>query len=703
MKSEKFGKVLASVLLAALISRSAIGCLHTGFDLHLQAPELLWTVCGIAAVIGGVCFLFKWGMAAVLCLLAVWTGYLWRQGEAGRQILLLIQQISAVYDGAYNWGVFRFVDVAQSGPYTDLPLQLLGVVTALWVGYAICRGRRTWPAVAVSVVPLLLCLVVTNTVPREKWLFGLLLGLMLLVLTASVRRQDREQAAKLVWLLALPAAAALAALFLLIPQKNYVNQSEEIRDRILTFVESLPERVEDVTREVASAVNPGEGTSVNLKTLGRQSSLSYPVMEVTSDFGGVVYLRQQDYDSYTGTGWTATRMRSEEFVYSGENAGAVRIRTRTGQESRFLPYYPQEPVALIGGSADNENRKKEYTVSRYVLPDNWRSLVRQRSQGYWESEIEFTAALEASRYLDSARYLLLPLETKERARELLVGILAGEGSATDEAETIAAYVRSSADYDKNTDRMPQEAEDFALWFLEQSETGYCVHFATAAVVLLRAADIPARYVTGYMVTCEAGETVTVTADTAHAWAEYYEPQLACWIPLEATPSDGLPQTHGTEPVQSQERPTHPSETQPPPEADAPIPTQTQTQTQVPQPSAPKKQIRIPVGLVAAVILVLMTLVQRQVRLALRRIRREKSSPNDLALLLWREGVLLAKLQGEPVPNRLKVLAQKAKFSQHTLTDRELAELEDYISGSMEVLEDRPWYLRLVYRYIFAAY
>jgi len=700
MKLEKYGKALAAVLLAALISRSAVGCLATGFDLALEAPELLWAVCSLAALAGGFCFLYNWGTAAVLCLLAVWTGYQWYRGEAGLQILLLIQRISTVYDGAYGWGVLWFADTAQRGPYTDLPLQIIGIGIALCVSFTVCRGTRTWPSLAVSAVPLLLCLVVTDTVPAEKWLFALLLGLVLLALTGSVRRFDREQAAKLTWMLALPVAVFLSALFLLIPQDDYVNRAEEARDKVLGFVESLPEKAE----AAAASLRSGDDTGVDLKNLGPQNSLQYPVMEVTSDFGGVVYLRQQDYDSYTGTGWTASRMRSEAFGYPGEDAGSVRIRTRTGRDSRFLPYYPREAVTLVGGSGKNEGRDKEYTVSRCVLPDNWRSLVRQRSQGHWESEIEFTAAMEASRYLDSARYLFLPMETGDRARELLVSILSGEGSATDEAETIAAYVRSRAKYDKNTGRMPQDEADFALWFLEDSETGYCVHFATAAVVLLRAANIPARYVTGYMVTCQAGETVTVTADTAHAWAEYYEPQLACWIPLEATPSDGLPRTHGTEPaVQQQEQPVRPTESQSRPEPDSPLPTQTEGKTQGTVPNTQKKPVRVPAGLVAAVAVALLMLLQRRARLTLRRLRLERSGPNDRALALWQEAVRLAKLRREPVPNRVKALAQKAKFSQHTLTDEELGELEDYISGSLDALEDRPWYLRLVYRYIFAAY
>src|SRR5699024_8865777 len=126
-------------------------------------------------------------------------------------------------------------------------------------------------------------------------------------------------------------------------------------------------------------------------------------------------------------------------------------------------------------------------------------------------------------------YLALPEQTRERARAILSQLSLSGQTVTDRAQEIADYVRSSARYDLQTQRMPEGEEDFALWFLEQADRGYCVHFATAAVVLLRTAGIEARYVSGYMIQTRAGETVTVTGEHAHAWAEYYEPALGLWL------------------------------------------------------------------------------------------------------------------------------------------------------------------------------
>jgi hypothetical protein len=60
-------------------------------------------------------------------------------------------------------------------------------------------------------------------------------------------------------------------------------------------------------------------------------------------------------------------------------------------------------------------------------------------------------------------------------------------------------------------------------FLFDTRLGYCEHYASAFVVLMRALDVPARVVTGY----QGGEMnpvdgfMTVRQSDAHAWAEVW--------------------------------------------------------------------------------------------------------------------------------------------------------------------------------------
>lgn len=82
---------------------------------------------------------------------------------------------------------------------------------------------------------------------------------------------------------------------------------------------------------------------------------------------------------------------------------------------------------------------------------------------------------------------------------------------------------------------PEAGEDFVGFFLDQSQEGYCVHFASAAVMLLRSAGYPARYAEGYAVPCTQSGWVDVPDYNAHAWVEVYCGGVG-WVPVEVTPA-----------------------------------------------------------------------------------------------------------------------------------------------------------------------
>lgn len=80
-------------------------------------------------------------------------------------------------------------------------------------------------------------------------------------------------------------------------------------------------------------------------------------------------------------------------------------------------------------------------------------------------------------------------------------------------------------------------QDFAAYFLGESKTGFCVHFATAAAALCRSAGIPARYAEGYVApTGPTGIWVDVPDYNAHAWLEVYTSGTG-WMPVEVTPQN----------------------------------------------------------------------------------------------------------------------------------------------------------------------
>ena len=94
--------------------------------------------------------------------------------------------------------------------------------------------------------------------------------------------------------------------------------------------------------------------------------------------------------------------------------------------------------------------------------------------------------------------------------------------------------------------------------------------------------------------------------------------------------------------------------------------------------------------------------QRRLRLRLRRRRQRRGTPNAQALARWQETLLVARLLGETPPGELEALAQKAKFSQHTLGPEELAAFDSYLRGGKKRLRQMSWYRRLLYQYLYAV-
>lgn len=734
MKRENGFTLGIAAVLAFLISLGAVGAVITGFQLKMDHMALVMCFCALAAAVSALCFCIKRGGIVLLCLLALAAGYLWHRGDPAEQLLALLYQVSARYDGAYSWGVLRLMDGDLGAYAVDYPMGVLGCLVAIAVSWTVCRRKRSYFACTAGLLPLGCCLVVTDTVPDTLYLFLLMFGLGVLILTASVRRTDAGQGNRLAALVALPVAAALGILFLAVPRENYVNQSKEFQEKLVRFVEELPQMVEQIpemaesaTQELVSGISGSSPRQERLDTLGPRITSRTPVMDVTVQKSGTLYLRGQDFDSYTGTGWTASRNRSEAFYGSGNVTGDMIISTRRKLDVLYQPYYPGDGITLTGGRLNNTEGLKEYELDWRTLPYNWKQTVEQGDTFYSDgsaysdgSEVIVVAGVGSTTSTkDQWRYLNLPLDTKERAKQIVDSLLTDERSATDKADTIAAFVRNSALYDLDTGRMPRGEEDFALWFLEDSETGYCVHFATATVVLLRAAGIEARYVTGYMVQTKAGETVTVTGEEAHAWAEYFEPALQVWIPLESTPADLSQEDDADESDDSEETEESSSAegTEPTAEPDS-GPEETGEEDPLPTAGLPivdgSEALEKPAidlswledvfrTIVLAVLVVLLLEGQRQTRLRLRRQRQRRGHPNARALACWQELALLSKLRREQPPREAEQLAQKAKFSQHTLTEEELAVFGEHLRICRRMLRQEAWYKRLVYQYIFAVW
>lgn len=137
-------------------------------------------------------------------------------------------------------------------------------------------------------------------------------------------------------------------------------------------------------------------------------------------------------------------------------------------------------------------------------------------------------------------------------RALLAQILAAARPSTpyDTARAIESYLRDPAHftYSTNVTNVDCGGRGLVDCFV-YSRTGYCEHYASAMVMMLRVAGIPARFVEGFLPGVrDASGRETIRRDQAHAWVEAWFPG-AGWVDFDPTGGGvGLPETLPAGPV-----------------------------------------------------------------------------------------------------------------------------------------------------------
>lgn len=221
-----------AAILAACVSSAVVLALQSAFSLTVPDIRIPLAVCLLEALLAAILLPIKRGWLALCAIWAVAASVLWYFGGAVEQTLRLISRISYVYDSAYHWGYLPLAEGAWDAGSAGLPLAIWGAVLATAVAGAVSRGSGLALPGLLTIVSVGACFVVTDTVPSQYSLLVLLICWAILLMTSMVRSRNAAQANRLTMLIAIPVAAALTALFLLVPQKDYVSHAPELRERL---------------------------------------------------------------------------------------------------------------------------------------------------------------------------------------------------------------------------------------------------------------------------------------------------------------------------------------------------------------------------------------------------------------------------------------------------------------------------------------
>ena len=704
---------LEGAILAFFLSFCAVGCLCSAFSLPMVDHWLLALLCALTAVAGGFCYCFKLSLVP-LGALALATGFLWQSGALEKGLEAVLYRISVIYHGGYQWPIVQWSGSSAVQMDASLPgfVYFLGVLLALATVWAVCRGKSCLWACLPALVPVLACFVVTDTLPSLPLLFLFMAVFFILMFTSHSRQVDTRQANRLTPMVAIPVVLALSILFLAVPEDTYTGQ-ERARSICQTlFGDSPLERLWDqVTGQTVYTGTSVDGGTVDLTRIGIRIESSAEVMRVNTRYTGKLYLRGRALDGYSGTQWYDTGDKDWYLPWPDtadmDYVGSVAITTKYAHRMLYVPYYVRNVNSLgMYRGLENEEKLSMYSFTVSVPPDS--TVLREKYRQWNALYGDFGSQPDVVRQVEKqmlTHCTQLPEPTKEWAQELLVEVLDGETDHYQIVQRIGSYVRNSARYDLETRRMPGRHTDFVRWFLESSETGYCVHFASAATVLLRAAGIPARYVSGYTVNVEDGMTAVVRGKDAHAWVEYWLPGYG-WAILEATPSAEEPPQQTTAPTQQAQTP------------EPTRPEQNPTSEEQRQPEGPGAEpkpghadeksgngawLAAVLWLLGLAALVAVMVGQWRLRLHLRQKRLTTGSTNERTLARWQDVAWLCRLLKKTPSRELFELAQKAKFSQYAITEEELARFIAFREEAVAQLRKRNVFRRLWYRLILAAY
>lgn len=465
-----------------------------------------------------------------------------------------VSRLNDRYEIHLIWGWTMERDAAFMERTATIGLLAVLLPYLLFLGYGVLRGHVLAVVLAEAVWFISSCGL--DRFPDYRFLVCCVLGLGAVVIRKAYR--ENERAAMTAVFLGM---AALGVIMTAV-WRFMVPVFDEKYEEILEARIELNRRInEEWIPRIRSAFSFGPGSGVDVTgELTRNGATMYTSQEVyrvtlNDAPETAVYLRGFVGKDYAGDQWQADRDSSLTKYYRGHGwelpeSGAVLINlTHEAFRNGAAGFVRVEELAGAGSYSlypFGAGMPAEYRV-------HWDQTVERKSRSY---EFPYYApegygaagglngemAVQERRYREYVydTFCAYPAERFPELTALLEEAGFGRGDAFESVAEVLVFLRQNAVYNLDVGSQPA-GEDFVEYFLLESHQGYCAHFASAAVLILRYLGVPARYAAGYTASAdtfsedEDGSYTTVITDLqAHAWAEVYLDGVG-WIPVEMTP------------------------------------------------------------------------------------------------------------------------------------------------------------------------
>ncbi|MCF6442824.1 DUF3488 and transglutaminase-like domain-containing protein [Pseudoalteromonas luteoviolacea] len=312
-----------------------------------------------------------------------------------------------------------------------------------------------------------------------------------------------------------------------VPLKVSINSS------VRKFVFSLPLAIAMVVLvpklppfwQLPSAKNASTGLSENvdpfqISELSRSSELAFrALLPDANGFEPPFYWRAIVHDRFDGKKWVMSDLQNRFLSKTYEPTAANYTVIASPSNTRWL-YTLDEGIPASKGIRVNyfgmvyqrhlSNKPTQYEVSPVKLDDARMSRWEYNLNTALPSDINPKAIALAKEW-----------DAQTSSTQAFI------------AKMESFYTTQNFEYSLTPPRI--NSKDTIDAFLFGSKVGFCGHFASSAAFLMRTAGIPTRLVSGYLggQLNEESNYYAVYQYDAHAWVEYYVPQVG-WQRLDPT-------------------------------------------------------------------------------------------------------------------------------------------------------------------------
>lgn len=256
-------------------------------------------------------------------------------------------------------------------------------------------------------------------------------------------------------------------------------------------------------------------------------------------------LREASYDTFSYTSWAvggSNRNANLEWkpVSMEQDTGTWRFTRDTTHPERAqitISRFLRNGFGLL--PLPMGSTRLEHLPATMLHRNNYGGVRVKEAPGF----INFNAYYTIGSTLDKPpgpRDLDIPPDERAAVEELAEMLQLKQKAAIQTKEAMGAvysFLRSQFHYSLYQDAPAGDREMTPLTrFLKVTRAGHCEYFATATVLLLRAAGISARYAVGYSVQESAGTGHYLVRERhGHAWCIVWSKETQTWSDFDTTP------------------------------------------------------------------------------------------------------------------------------------------------------------------------